>query len=172
MSLIFSPLCITIQRRRIWSCQKDNYICIKTIHEMDIARVFTLCMVLIIMPILLGGFIYSFNRQVPPLFLSVLDIHQSKRIPVSPWAHNLPDFLWLFALLNALGIIWSGNFRMYFRWTIAAFLGALYTEFAQKIQLISGTYDIWDTYSYIIAFILSLFIFHRLSNTHIPIHHV
>lgn len=131
-----------------------------------------LFIVLVFMPLVAGAFIYLYNRQSTPLFLSWIGVCKTVKCPVSPWALNLPDFLWLFALLNALGIIWSGNCRMYFRWTIAAFLGTLYTEFAQKIQLISGTYDIWDTYSYIIAFILSLFIFHRLSNTHIPIHHV
>lgn len=139
---------------------------------MRVFNVILLGILLVFTPLVVGASIYFYNRQVTPLFLSWIGVCKTVKCPVSPFAHNLPDFLWLFALLNALGLIWRENWNTYVSWSLFTFLGALGTELAQKTSLIPGTYDIWDMFSYSLAFILSLLIFHRLSNPHIPIHHV
>lgn len=106
----------------------------------------------IIAPLLLGIILYGLFRGIPflkwsPLFLP------SKRF--SFFIYNLPDALWLYALISSLRAIWGEKLfssgRFWFSFTLILSIGS---EIAQYFRLIPGTFDIRDIIIYLATFLL------------------
>jgi hypothetical protein len=102
----------------------------------------------VLIPLLSGVLIYALWRGIAiasskPLFVF--------NIPY--WLkYNLPDGLWLYALLSSLNIIWNNKpSPSLLIWVISITLLSISTEFLQKKKLIPGTYDTGDIIAYVIA---------------------
>lgn len=106
----------------------------------------------IALPVVFGIGIYILFRGVYLIdpyerFFPVLSFR-----PPDWFIYNLPDGLWLYALLHTLNLVWHeyGSIE-WFIWLGIAVLLAISAEFFQEIQLISGTFDWRDIGAYIIA---------------------
>lgn len=120
----------------------------------------------VISPLFIGGLIYLLGRKSRVLFINLL------HLPYLPKAsligcYQVPDFLWLFALINLLSLIWHTNTTAFITWTLAVVLLALLSEFAQRSKLISGAFDWLDIISYGLAFGSAVTLHFKTSKTHI-----
>lgn len=105
----------------------------------------------VIIPLTLGGYKY----------IIILDIG-TKGILGSTYfsKYCLTDFLWMFALHNAILLIWSDKPNII--WTIWVFLLGASLELMQYYKLINGTFDLWDIISYLLAIVLSYLIYYLI----------
>lgn len=82
------------------------------------------------------------------------DIHLPKFI-----YYQIPDFLWMYASMNFLGLIWKNNSRQLKFYQVFMLFLACTLEIFQKLNYIPGTFDLKDIATYFLAFIISLLIF-------------
>jgi hypothetical protein len=73
--------------------------------------------------------------------------------------YNLPDGLWLFALLNTFAAIWGSGKSSLVLWAVTVILLSIIMEYLQKMHLIPGTFDLWDILAYVLASLLSASIY-------------
>lgn len=122
----------------------------------------------VILPILVGILIYILWRGlnfIDPIQKNFPLIY-TKDIPA--WViFNLPDGLWLYALLSTITIIWDYKQSLHhFMWIILAVCLSLFSEVLQAYHCILGTFDIKDIIAYLIAFsvyILNFYILNKIS---------
>ena len=118
----------------------------------------------VVLPIVVGCGIYALFRG-----MHFIDPHE--RIfpaltfkPPDWFAYNLPDGLWLYALLSSIDFIWKDRVSTgYFGWIFFAISISYLTEFFQAIQIIPGTFDWKDLLAYTIA-IMAFFLPFGFSN--------
>lgn len=97
----------------------------------------------VLLPVLIGIGIYLYR-------FGWVDI-QTK---VTSWVtYTLPDFLWLFALLQSMRLIWQAEKRIWF-WLILCTLLSIGSETLQLHGYIPGTFDYLDITAYFIAFLI------------------
>ena len=123
-------------------------------------------------PLLLGGIIYiCFRSTSLRLFkwleilglkseaLSIRNIIQPLKNELPTWTYfSLPDGLWVYSLSSALIILWGDQFKY---WLIIPLLFGVFIEFAQKIKIFPGTFDIIDFIFSVSALVLSIIILKR-----------
>ncbi len=116
-------------------------------------------------PLLFGILIYAVFRSV-----YVVDM-QNKIFPILTtsfipnfFIYNLPDGLWLYALLSAINVIWgNSNLKNKYIWFYIAILIAFLSEILQYFKLFAGTFDWLDILAYLFAITLVFFINFRKS---------
>lgn len=97
----------------------------------------------VLLPVLLGIGIYLYRFEW-------VDI-QTK---VPSWvAYTLPDFLWLFALLQTMRLIWHTEKWVWFWLFLCTFL-SIGSEVLQLAGDIPGTFDHIDIAAYLLAFLI------------------
>lgn len=117
----------------------------------------------VFVPIGCGVAIYAFWRG-----LYLID-QTEERFPLFDSSHaydwikyNLPDALWLYALLSTLYFIWdSKSFRQFLSWSLLAITASFLSEALQACHFIRGTYDWNDLAAYGIAIFFFLFNFQQ-----------
>ena len=124
----------------------------------------------VILPILLGGLIYTLYRSKNILlfdwynYLGVSqNIIQFRKI-FNPndlvfsnfLTQNLPDGLWVYSFASCMLLIWRDHqsTHKYLYIIIPIFL-SITSEFLQLYNVLSGTYDIMDIQSYVLFSILA-----------------
>lgn len=110
----------------------------------------------VVLPIIVGVIIYIcfrnlyFFDQSPKYFLFYIN----HKIP-NWFIYNLPDGLWLYSFLNVISFIWRDKpSKNYLLWLFVVIISSLMTELFQKLEIISGTFDINDIATYMITFTL------------------
>lgn len=123
--------------------------------------------VFVIMPILIGGAIYTLWRSRTLLVFALYrwvglePAIMALRKDVGPFRHlvpgvllfSLPDALWVYAFTALLGYIWSKQPTCWERklWTLLPVSLGLGGEFGQGLHLIPGTFDWCDVAAYLAA---------------------
>lgn len=115
--------------------------------------------------LIIGFVIYCVSRS-HILFMDWIGIQGTVPVlesAISKWVvYCLPDALWYMALLLLMDILCqkykdiSGHQTVPIIMMSLAILLPFILEFAQKINLIAGTYDILDIFTYLITFLLIL----------------
>ena len=78
--------------------------------------------------------------------------------------YNLPDALWLFAYLLIIETIWTDKERLYKNIFIYGMVSlAIFAELLQYYQIISGSADWWDVFSYLMT-LLTFYLFKYYEN--------
>jgi len=113
----------------------------------------------VLLPLIVGIFIYFLFRGVPFLGLhSVLNISKNNILIVF-LLFNLPDGLWLYAFLSVINQIWGESKKGLF-WLITVFILTISSEFLQRLHIIPGTFDWLDIITYSLTFLI-FNLFHR-----------
>ena len=134
---------------------------------------------LVAFPLLIGTLIYVLFRSNSILFNSWIKdsgfftyllktrlLIQNSNLTLNRYlVYNLPDGLWLFSWLNFLLIIWEFEINKTSRLVIiASFLAAISSELLQGLGFLSGTYDIFDLFAYVLATFFFFIIFKKKKN--------
>jgi hypothetical protein len=111
-------------------------------------------------PVLIGITIYiqfrGFHSIIPKQ--NYWSFFFSMKIP--NWIkYNLPDGLWFYALLSAIGIVWQEVSSVNFvRWIFLSIVLTYLSEILQAFHIIPGTFDWFDLLAYTIALFSFYFI--------------
>ncbi len=106
----------------------------------------------ILSPIIVGLFIYTLFRGIPLLHSKSLMPSPIHNPLLSVCVYNLPDALWLFALLQSFKVIWRSElYSKGLPWVCVSIAGAILSEYAQKLHVIPGTFDLLDIAAYMNA---------------------
>jgi len=126
----------------------------------------------ILLPILLGGFIYILLRSssllmfqwfesigILEIVLSFRNISIGLKTSVPSWFYySLPDGLWVYSFTTAI-LLFGNDFKNIKYWLfIPLVLGPL-VEISQFFKLFPGTFDLTDLFFTSIAFTTSILIF-------------
>lgn len=111
-----------------------------------------------LLPLLVGVWVYSRGRAGQTLYESWLQIGKSfTRVPMANW---LPDYLWCLSLLAGMALLWKGWHKIPMAWKLSIWILVCSTELLQYKHLIPGTGDLMDFLFYQAAF-LSAFLLHK-----------
>jgi hypothetical protein len=121
----------------------------------------------VLLPIFLGIIIYA-------LWRGLYCIDPTERVfpiyaehPPNWIMYNLPDGLWLYALLATLILIWKRDLsRAFYLWLIFTIILSFLSELFQALHLIKGTFDWKDLLAYYFAIALYFFNFKNLTNNY------
>jgi hypothetical protein len=129
----------------------------------------------VILPILIGGSIYTLYRSTNLLvfkwinnigFLSNLLtvrnwLHPLKGILPKWFLYSFPDALWIFSLTLFIGLIWynGDRKRSILILMLSLFCGVI-PEILQMFNLLKGTFDLTDIWFEIFASILAIITIH------------
>lgn len=117
----------------------------------------------VIVPIFFGTIIYGLFRGfhfIDPTE-TIFPLYAAK-LP-GLLEYNLPDGLWLYALMCAITLIWNGHISTYFLcWMLLVIVLTYFTEIFQGLHFIPGTFDWYDLLSYSIAIMVYAFNFKNL----------
>lgn len=104
----------------------------------------------VFIPLILGTSIYMTSRYDTRLNLF---FYSFNKIDLPAWIkYNLPDGLWMFALLSSIKIVWKDEHSYGFlMWTFLVMILSFATELFQFYKLLPGTYDKNDLNAYLIA---------------------
>lgn len=70
---------------------------------------------------------------------------------------SVPDGLWLYSFTSSMILIWKkSNFRYKNLWMFSGGIIAISHEVGQRLGLFSGTYDVKDLTTYLIATIVAV----------------
>jgi hypothetical protein len=113
----------------------------------------------IMIPLFVGVFIYFLFRGVPFLnTFPLLNRENSSSFLLSFCLFNLPDGLWLYALLSSLYFIWKNeNTIIKYSWLICVIILSIATEYLQLKKIIIGTFDYFDILNYIFSALIFFF---------------
>jgi hypothetical protein len=132
-----------------------------------------------IFSLLLGSLIYLLFRSDSLLMfdwfdkLSILDTIRSIRMYSIPLSHKLPDWflfslpdgLWVCSYVTLLLLLWSNRISSKnLVWIVLIPFIALFSELGQYLDLVKGTFDIMDVTTYLIGFLIPLFVFSFKNN--------
>ncbi len=108
----------------------------------------------VIVPLCLGMTVYILWRS-EDLYILQQPISSTKLDykPSNLLVYTLPDFLWLYALLHSIRLIWQADKRVWF-WLILCTLLSIGTEILQLQDYIPGTFDYYDIAAYLMAFLI------------------
>ena len=118
-------------------------------------------------PLLIGVSIYVLFRGIPFFNLDGLLLLEIKpNSIISLFLYNLPDAIWFYSLLIIFKIIWGSNLLSDGKyWVLTVITLVILSEFLQKINWLTGTFDSLD----LIAYTISLFLFLLLNKNLIPL---
>jgi hypothetical protein len=118
----------------------------------------------VLLPLLLGGFIYLAARPTALTFVDYAPFGWTKLLP--NWViFNLPDGLWSYAFLSFTLILWRNSASLSAKfWIMTAFSLGILLEIGQYFHLISGTFDGLDVLVYLIFNLLSVTQFNAKKN--------
>ena len=107
----------------------------------------------IILPLFLGVLIYTFFTGNRFIGLRHWDPTASAQIKVPIWVkNNLPDGLWMYALLSFLFYIHEQKMTKHFlAWMLLAIVMSFFLEILQAIHIMPGTFDWYDLLAYLVA---------------------
>ena len=119
----------------------------------------------VIIPLLIGGFIYIFFRADSLIMFRWFDtlgltqiIAACRQLTIRhfnlpSWIiFSLPDALWIFAFINLMLIIWKDRFSTNsIFWLLLAPSIGIFSEVGQVVKIIPGTFDIIDLTLILIA---------------------
>lgn len=106
-----------------------------------------------------GILIYLLFRGNELLKIDPFIITSNKNFIYSFILYNVPDGLWLYSLLVAFKLIWKEQLFINGRyWVYSMFIAAISSEFAQKLKIIPGTFDIIDIEIYTFTFYFFIYI--------------
>lgn len=103
--------------------------------------------------------------------IAIVDVRPFIPLPRHNWLasvilYNLPDGLWLYALLTGLRLVWKEHlFSRGLAWLMAVICGSVGSEIAQHFHLIPGTFDLLDIGAYLV-FSLLFILRYRVFITH------
>ena len=89
------------------------------------------------------------------------------RSDIPEWIiYSLPDGLWLFSYCLFIGCIWNFELKRCFCVLMILPIYAILHEIGQNAHFVSGTFDLIDLATYLIAFVLGLLyiIYNKKSN--------
>jgi hypothetical protein len=112
----------------------------------------------IVAPVCFGIIIYGLFRELPVIDRSQIYFPlNSGDIP--DWVqYNLPDGLWLYALLFTLSLIWhDGSLNHFFIWVLLSVILSFLTEAFQALNFFPGVFDWKDMLAYSVAIVFFLF---------------
>lgn len=103
----------------------------------------------VVFPLSAGLVIYLTFRQGAVLhswFPQIIYINPNGSFLLEVLAYNIPDGLWMYAMLYILGLLWSNHLQRFhfFIWLTIAFLIAILHEFGQLIKIFPGRFDLKD----------------------------
>lgn len=112
----------------------------------------------IVLPLFVGVGMYWLFRGVSIIHVGPLLTIDNSSAPQRFMAFNLPDGLWLYALLQGLRAIWGAQLLSSrgAKWLIVAIGLAFGSEVGQYFRLVPGTFDPLDLVAYSGASILFL----------------
>lgn len=119
----------------------------------------------VLLPLFFGGAIYIFFGDARirlvkwALNFDFIDQLRQKMdtYHLPDWlVFNLPDGVWLFALLQLVDIIWAGDENNSNNWMVLSVLLAVVHEVGQYVGMFPGTFDVLDLMSYAIFTIIAL----------------
>lgn len=119
----------------------------------------------VIIPVFLGSVIYGLFRGIH--FIDPAEnIFPFYTVGIPGFIeYNLPDGLWLYALVSAVTLIWKEHISTQFIcWMLLTIVLSYLTEIFQGLHFIQGTFDWYDLLSYSIALIFYAFNFKNLRN--------
>lgn len=121
-------------------------------------------LVRVMIPLIIGGIIYIlFGDESIRLVNWSMEIdalaylrNQCSSESIPEWLiFNIPDGIWLFALLQFIDIVWSGEEGSHI-WIALSVLLAIGHELGQLASIFSGTFDVLDLLLYGIVAICSI----------------
>jgi hypothetical protein len=124
---------------------------------MSVKKYMRLLVVHCVMPLFTGAMVYALFRPVNPLSVVV---HSTKPIPMgNAWLQFFvdvfPDFCWSYSLAFAL-YLYGFYYKFHFRYTVlAVFFLLVFSEWVQRYFPRHFTFDIYDLFAAVLAFILS-----------------
>lgn len=128
----------------------------------------------ILLPLLAGALIYVTFRHDTACCFPTLQFTIDPPPQLAAWVYqqhwilyHLPDGLWLYAFVAFNLLIWKDTNRFGLFYALVALFIAIFSEFLQKNNLLAGTYDRKDIYTYLCAFILALLILGRKHLLHV-----
>lgn len=118
----------------------------------------------VLMPLLLGGFIYLAARPTALTFVNYSPFLWTKSL-LNWVVYNLPDGLWSYAFMSFTLILWQKNDSLNAKlWLIIAFSLGVSLEIGQYFHVISGTFDWFDILTYLIFNLISIVQFNANKN--------
>ncbi len=111
--------------------------------------------------LLLGAVLYIWLRPesyVGAFVRQLLKINSQANIRFIPISFYLPDLLWGMSLCSGLYAIYPINRKRMWLWGVVTFLYGTLWELAQKLNIVSGTADIFDVILYLVAAIVVVMI--------------
>jgi hypothetical protein len=124
-------------------------------------------LLIVFIPLLSAALIYHLYRADSIVFnylFSIIPSHFNKLFSWKPpywFVYSLPGALWLFSFIMIM-LFWPFKQRFFnaFFWLVATLSIALGIEFMQMCNFTDGVYDIFDVFSYLIVFLLSVLLFY------------
>jgi hypothetical protein len=118
----------------------------------------------VLLPLLLGGFIYLAARPTTLAFVNYPSLIWTKSLP--NWVvFNLPDGLWSYSLLSFTLILWQNDDSLNAKfWILTAFSLGVLLEIGQYFHFISGTFDWLDVLVYLLLNLISFAQFNSKKN--------
>lgn len=123
----------------------------------------TYIILLSILSLISGGFIYLFLRKPPAVFQAVipknymtaireLSLARNLSTNTPDWViYNLPDCLWMFSFTLAICVIWDFKLHRQSKfWLAVCFLSGIGFEILQHMSLVPGVFD-WKDLIFIIS---------------------
>lgn len=125
----------------------------------------------IFLPLVLGTLIYIFWRKSTIIYKALNIFPNINVVKISSWIkYNLPDGLWLYALLSTVIFIWRDNYSGYFiLWILLTLTLCFLSEIFQKLHVIPGNFDWNDIIAYTTAFVFFYFFNYQYINKSIII---
>jgi hypothetical protein len=118
------------------------------------------------MPLAAGMTLYGLFRGIPALALTALLAVNHHNSFMKCVLYNVPDGLWLYALLQGLRNVWRSElFSVGLPWLIIVITGAVCSEFLQYFHLIPGTFDLLDIAAYLFAVAIFTLQYHQSTQT-------
>ena len=121
----------------------------------------------IFVPLFMGILIYFFWRNLNLLIPFQENLIRFEIVNAPNWVkYNLPDGLWLYALLSSITIIWGGYPSIQLiLWLFSTIILSYISEAFQAIHFIQGTFDWKDCFAYFLALIFFLYNFRHINIT-------
>ena len=132
----------------------------------------------VLIPLLIGFFIYLFFREDSLLFfnwaekinlynilIKIRSIFNPNNLVFHNWMTQiLPDALWCYSYSSCFIIVLNKQMDIKNFWPLSIpFFVAVGFEFFQYFSILKGTFDLYDIFAYLLSVILSLFLLTKKS---------
>lgn len=118
----------------------------------------------VLLPLIAGLAVYLFFRKDITIFEKAIGWSylpangNNPSFVVTVLSGSVPDFCWLFALLNAQVLIWGGLKKIPLALLLVLYIAPPATELLQSLQLMRGTGDWYDVVAYVFAILMHIII--------------